>query len=90
MVLLWGPSIEVPNDAAHESHDNSIGLRVRALQSIGACKMVRHKPGIRTYDLHKAGSGLAYPNYGNPGGPAAVSAGGYMWNGRSASEEGGG
>ena len=29
-----------------------------------------------------------HPNYGNPDG--TVSAGGYMWNGRSASEEGGG
>jgi hypothetical protein len=58
--------------------------------TLAFAKAVRHKPGIRTYDLHRAGSGLVYPNYGNPGGPAGVSAGGYMWNGRSASEEGGG
>ena len=57
-------------------------------------KTVRHKPSVRTYDLHRGiplgRSGFLHPNYGNPDGPASVSAGGYMWNGRSASEWGGG
>ena len=55
---------------------------------------VRHKPNVRTYDLHRAiplgRSGILHPNYGNPDGATSVSAGGYMWNGRSASEAGGG
>jgi hypothetical protein len=57
----------------------------------------RHKPSVRTYHLHRGQrgiplvrSGLSHPNYGNPDGPTGVSAGGYMWNGRSASEWGGG
>ena len=33
---------------------------------------------------------LLHPNYGNPDGATGVSAGGLMWNGRSASERGGG
>jgi hypothetical protein len=51
---------------------------------------VRHKPSVRTHDLHvpQVGSRVLHPNDGNPDG--TVSAGGYMWNGRSASEEGGG
>jgi hypothetical protein len=57
-------------------------------------KAVRHKPSVRTYDLHRGiplgGSGFLRPNYANPNGPTGVSAGGYMWNGRSASEWGGG
>ena len=55
---------------------------------------VRHKPSVRTYHLHRGiplvRSGFSHPNYGNPDGPTGVSAGGYMWNGRSASEWGGG
>lgn len=51
---------------------------------------VHHKPGIRTYDLHKRQSGVPNPRYGNPDSPSSVSAGGYLWNGRSASEWGGG
>ncbi len=55
-------------------------------------KTVRHKPSVRTYDLRRGiplvRSRSLHPNYGNPDGP--VSAGGYMWNGRSASEWGGG
>jgi hypothetical protein len=55
---------------------------------------VRHRPGVRTYHLHRGiplvRSGFSRPNYGNPGGPTGVSSGGYMWNGRSASEWGGG
>jgi hypothetical protein len=55
---------------------------------------VRHKPNIRTYDLDRstpsARSRFSHRDYGNPDGPTGVSAGGYMWNGRSASEWGGG
>jgi hypothetical protein len=55
---------------------------------------VRHKPKVRTYDLHRGiplvGSRSLHLNYGNPDAPTGVSAGGYMWNGRSASEWGGG
>lgn len=55
---------------------------------------VRHRSNIRTYGLHRAiplvRSGPLHPNYGHPDGATGVSAGGYMWNGRSASEWGGG
>ena len=55
---------------------------------------VRHKPSARTYNLHRGiplvRSGFLNPNYGNPDGSTSLSAGGSMWNGRSASEEGGG
>ena len=57
---------------------------------LALAKTVRHKPSIRTYDLHGGRPGFLYPNYGNPAGSTGVSSGGYMWNGRSASEEGGG
>ena len=54
----------------------------------------RHKPRVRTYDLHRGmppvRSGASHPNYGNSDGATGVSAGGYLWNGRSASEWGGG
>ena len=54
----------------------------------------RRKPSVRTYHLHRAiplvRSGFSHANYGNPNGPTSVSAGGLMWNGRSASEWGGG
>jgi hypothetical protein len=57
-------------------------------------KTVRHRPSIRTYDLHRGiplvRSRPLHPNYGNPDGPPGMSAGGLMWNGRSASEWGGG
>jgi hypothetical protein len=57
-------------------------------------KTVRHKPSVRTYDFHRGippgRSGFLHPNSGNPDGPTSVSAGGLMWNGRSASEWGGG
>jgi hypothetical protein len=53
-------------------------------------KTVRHKPSVRTFDLHRGiplgKSGFLHPNYGNPDGPTGVSAGGYLSNGRSASE----
>ena len=55
---------------------------------------VRHKPNVRAYDLHRGippvRSCSLHPNYGNPDSSTSVSAGGYMWNGRSASEWGGG
>ena len=49
-----------------------------------------HKPNVRTHDLRvpQVGSRVLHPNYGNPDG--TVSAGGYLWNGRSASEASGG
>ena len=57
-------------------------------------KTVRHKPNVRTYDMHRGiplgRSGFSHRNYGNPDGAPSVSAGGLMWNGRSASEWGGG
>jgi hypothetical protein len=55
---------------------------------------VRHKPNVRSYYSHRrvplARSPSLHPTYGNPDGSTSVSAGGYMWNGRSASEWGGG
>ena len=58
--------------------------------TLALAKAARHKPSIRTHDLHRGRSGFVHPNYGNPDGPAGVSAGGTLWNGRSASEWGGG
>ena len=56
--------------------------------------MVRHKPNVSAYYLHRGTplvrSRSLRPNSGNPDGRTSVSAGGYMWNGRSASEWGGG
>jgi hypothetical protein len=63
-----------------------------ALSSTSAlAATVHHRQSIRTYDLHKRQSGYpnAYPKYGNPDGATTVSAGGYLSNGRSASEWGG-
>ena len=55
---------------------------------------VRHKPSVRTYDLLRymplVGSRVLHRSYGNPDGATSVSAGGYLSNGRSASEWGGG
>jgi len=55
---------------------------------------VRHKPTVRIYHLHRGiplvRSRSLHPYYGNPNSPTDVSAGGLMWNGRSASEWGGG
>jgi hypothetical protein len=58
--------------------------------TIALAGTVRHKPNVRAHELHipQVGSRISHPSYGNPDG--TVSAGGYMWNGRSASEEGGG
>ena len=54
---------------------------------------VRHKPNVRTRDMPRsiprARSDFLHLNYDNPDGPSGVSAGGYLWNGRSASEQGG-
>jgi hypothetical protein len=60
------------------------------VSTVALAGTVRHKPSVRMYDLHvpQVGSRVLHPNDGNPDG--TVSAGGYMWNGRSASEEGGG
>jgi hypothetical protein len=55
---------------------------------------VHHKPSVRTYDLHRdmpqVRSRVLHKSYGNPDGATSVSAGGYLSNGRSASEWGGG
>jgi hypothetical protein len=53
---------------------------------------VRHKQSVRTHVLHRVIPQVRseHPNYGNPAGPTGASAGGYLWNGRSASEWGGG
>ena len=55
---------------------------------------VRHKPSVMTYDLHRdmplVRSRVLHKSYGNPDGATSVSAGGYLSNGRSASEWGGG
>jgi hypothetical protein len=58
--------------------------------TIALAGTVRHKPNVRTYGLHvpQLRSPVLHPNYFNPDG--TVSAGGYLWNGRSASEWGGG
>jgi hypothetical protein len=54
---------------------------------------VRHRPSLRTRSSHESvprvRSGFSHPTYANPAGPGTVSAGGYLWNGRSASEFGG-
>ena len=56
---------------------------------------VRHKPNVGANDLDRstppARSRFLHRNYGNPDGPTSLSEDGYtMWNGRSASEWGGG
>lgn len=62
--------------------------------TIALANTVRHKPGVRTYHLHRGiplvRSGFSHSNYGRPSGPTSGSSGGLMWNGRSASEWGGG
>jgi len=50
---------------------------------------VHHRSSIWTHDLHKRQSGYSNPKYGDSNSPTTVSAGGYLWNGRSASEAGG-
>jgi hypothetical protein len=52
---------------------------------------VHRKPGVRTHDLHRGTAQVrsGQPKDGNPGASTGVSAGGYLWNGRSASEFGG-
>jgi hypothetical protein len=49
---------------------------------------------VRTHELHEGAppvrSQSLHLNYGNPDGATSTSAGGYLWNGRSASEWGGG
>jgi hypothetical protein len=55
---------------------------------------VRHRSNVRIHhlnsDIPQVRSGFFHPNYGNPDRSTGVSAGGYLWNGRSASEWGGG
>jgi hypothetical protein len=51
---------------------------------------VHHRPRVRTHDLHRGTAQVrsGHPDTGNPD-RSTVSAGGYLWNGRSASEFGG-
>jgi hypothetical protein len=58
--------------------------------TIALAGTVRHRPTIRNNDSYipQVGSRALPPGYANPDG--TVSAGGYLWNGRSASEWGGG
>jgi hypothetical protein len=62
-----------------------------ALSSTAALATTIHrKPTVRAYAWQAVplvGSRTLHPSYGNPDG--TVSAGGYLWNGRSASEWGG-
>ena len=50
---------------------------------------VRHKPSVRTHHLHR-GIPLGRSGFLPLDGATSVSAGGYLSNGRSASEAGGG
>jgi hypothetical protein len=68
----------------------ALALAFALSSTLALAKTVRHKPNIGTHDLHRARSGILHPNHGNPDGSAGASAGGYLWNGRSASEWGGG
>jgi hypothetical protein len=78
-------TVFAPADAANSAFAPSASLALATT--------VRHKPNVRTYDLHRrppAGPRSSYRNYGNPGGATSLSDDGYtMWNGRSASEAGG-
>jgi hypothetical protein len=53
-------------------------------------KPAHHRPRVSTYDLYRGMAQVrsGHPDAGNPDG-STVSAGGYLWNGRSASERGG-
>jgi hypothetical protein len=57
-------------------------------------KTLRHEPSVRTHRLLRTipprRSDFLHPDYGGPSSPTGVSAGGLQWNGRSASELGGG
>jgi hypothetical protein len=98
--LLWTHGSDALNWNSLKNGPNATRTTIAlvsafALSSTFAfAKMVRHKPSVRTYDLHRGiplgRSGFLHPNYGNPDGATSVSAGGLMWNGRSASEWGGG
>jgi hypothetical protein len=68
----------------------ALGSVFALASTIALAGTARHKPNVRTYGLHvpQLRSPVLHPSYGNPDG--TVSAGGYLWNGRSASEWGGG
>jgi hypothetical protein len=72
----------------------SLALAFALSSTFALADTVHHRPKVRTYDLHRGiplvRSRVLHLNYGNPGASSTVSAGGYMWNGRSASEWGGG
>jgi len=62
--------------------------------TLALANTVRHKPSVRTYAVHRripqVRSRFLLPPHGDRGDSTGVSAGGYLWNGRSASEWGGG
>jgi hypothetical protein len=72
----------------------ALAAAVALSSTFALAKPGRHRPSVKTYDLHRGippgRSGFLHPDYGNPDGATGVSAGGVMWNGRSASEWGGG
>jgi hypothetical protein len=70
----------------------ALACAVAFVSTSALAKTVRHKTSVRTYGLHRGipPRRSVHPNYANPDGATGVSAGGLMWNGRSASEWGGG
>jgi hypothetical protein len=72
----------------------ALAAAVALSSTFALAKTVRHRSSVKTHDSHRGitpgGSGFLHPDYGNPDGATGVSAGGVMWNGRSASEWGGG
>ena len=51
---------------------------------------VHRRTTVKTHESHEGVPLVRSPSsYGNPDGATNVSAGGYLWNGRSASERGG-
>ena len=57
--------------------------------TLALARTVRHRPSVRTYDLYR-GIPPVRSGFLPPEATTGVSAGGYLWNGRSASEAGGG
>ena len=61
-----------------------------ALSSTLALANTDHHQSVAGHHRGAVSMAHLHPNYGNPDGATRVSAGGLMWNGRSASEWGGG
>ncbi len=64
----------------------ALGLAWMLSDTSALAKTVHRKPGVAIHHPAQVRSGL--PGTGNPASPGTVSAGGYLWNGRSASEAG--